>query len=101
MPKIIAAVKKYLTPKPLGIILYKEKIVNHRSLLKVLLNPYLRVVGFCIGSAFTETPNGLGGEFINYMVIHDKVSLNLPGNIYRSIFTCNIYDKVLNERRIF
>lgn len=41
-------------------ILYKDgKIVNHRSLLKVLVNPILRYFGYCIGTNFE---NGkLGG----------------------------------------
>lgn len=34
----------------LGILYHKGKIVNHRSLLKVLLNPILRYCGCYIGS---------------------------------------------------
>ena len=32
----------------LGILYKDDKIVNHRSLLKVILNPIFRYFGFCI-----------------------------------------------------
>ena len=34
----------------LGIVYKEDKIINHRSLLKVLLNPFLRCVGLQIGT---------------------------------------------------
>lgn len=34
----------------LGIVYKNKKIINHRSLLKVILNPFLRLIGLCIGS---------------------------------------------------
>jgi len=36
----------------LGIIYKDNKIINHRSLLKVLLNPFLRCVGLYIGTIY-------------------------------------------------
>jgi len=38
----------------LGIIYKDDKIVNHRSLLKVSLNPIFRYFGFCIGTICTD-----------------------------------------------
>ena len=38
----------------LGILYKNGVIVNHRSLLKVLLNPILRKFGYYIGSVCTE-----------------------------------------------
>ena len=45
----------------LGII-YNEKgkIVNHRSLIKVILNPFLRLIGFEIGSLYDVEKNEIG-----------------------------------------
>lgn len=34
----------------LGLILYDGKLVNHRSLLKIVCNPFLRLFGFQIAS---------------------------------------------------
>jgi len=34
----------------LGIIYKNDKIINHRSLLKVILNPFLRCIGIYIGT---------------------------------------------------
>ena len=37
----------------LGIVYNKEdQIINHRSLIKVILNPFLRLIGFNIGTRF-------------------------------------------------
>lgn len=36
----------------LGIVYENGKVVNHRSLVKVLLNPFLRIFGFCIATNF-------------------------------------------------
>lgn len=46
----------------LGIV-YNEKgkIVNHRSLIKVLFNPILRLIGFYIGTAYNTDNNKLYG----------------------------------------
>jgi hypothetical protein len=58
--------------KPLGILYKNNKIVNHRSLLKILLNPILRVFGFCLGSLFD-----CNNEFIQYKLDKQKKNLNL------------------------
>ena len=42
----------------LGIVYKDNKIVNHRSLLKVTLNPSLRIIGFCIATDYN--PDRLG-----------------------------------------
>lgn len=36
----------------LGILYKNGQLVNHRSLLKVLINPILRYFGFCIGTVY-------------------------------------------------
>lgn len=46
----------------LGILYKDEKIVNHRSLSKVLLNPILRYFGYYIGSIFIDK------KFIKYKI---------------------------------
>lgn len=48
----------------LGIIYHEEAVINHRSLIKVLLNPLLRFfLGICIGSNFD------GNKFLGYKII--------------------------------
>lgn len=44
----------------LGVVWKDDKIINHRSLLKVLLNPWLRLVGLQIATKFIEKDNVLG-----------------------------------------
>lgn len=36
----------------LGIVYKNDKIINHRSLFKVLINPICRYFGFCFGTMF-------------------------------------------------
>lgn len=38
----------------LGIVYKDNKIINHRSLLKVLLNPFLRCMGLYIGTPYID-----------------------------------------------
>ena len=46
----------------LGVVRDAEgKIRNHRSLLKVLLNPFLRLVGLNIGTEYVPSENKLYG----------------------------------------
>ena len=45
----------------LGILYKNNKIVNHRSLLKVLLNPIMRYFGHCIGTIYDSSAEQLGG----------------------------------------
>lgn len=49
----------------LGIIYKNNKVCNHRSLLKTLLNPFLRMFGFQIATLYYENKNKLGGLFIS------------------------------------
>ena len=42
----------------LGILYKDNKIVNHRSLLKVLINPILRYFGYCIGTEYENEKLG-------------------------------------------
>lgn len=44
----------------LGILYKDKKIVNHRSLLKVLINPILRYFGYCIGTLYDPLTEELG-----------------------------------------
>jgi hypothetical protein len=74
--------------KPLGILYKNNKVVNHRSLIKILFNPILRCFGICIGSKFDKN------VFQKYEIIKDRVSINIFKNYYNSIFTCNDYDFV-------
>ena len=80
--------------KPLGIIIKNGAVVNHRSLLKVLFNPLLRVFGFYIASNFEKN------DFLHYKFYKGPIHLNLFKNIYLSWFTCNEYDEVIIKRRI-
>ena len=38
----------------LGIVYKNDNIINHRSVLKVLLNPFLRYVGLYIGTSYMD-----------------------------------------------
>ena len=78
--------------KPLGIIMMNGKLVNHRSLRKILLNPILRVFGVCLASNFD------GYNFTSYSIINCDKQLNVFKNYYSSIFTCNTYNKVIRMK---
>jgi len=43
----------------LGIVTYNGKIVNHRSIIKVLLNPFLRLIGIEIATNYLSKLNKL------------------------------------------
>lgn len=79
---------RYFKVKPLGILHYNNKVVNHRSMVKVLLNPIMRMFGCQLGSYFED------GEFLHYEIMKAEISLNIFKNYYRSLFECNEYDKV-------
>lgn len=66
----------------LGIIYQNEKIINHRSLLKVLLNPLLRYFGWCIGTPFDEQTNKIIGIFKIFKT--DKSKLKWDKYIFES-----------------
>jgi hypothetical protein len=42
----------------LGILYKNNEVVNHRSLLKVLINPILRYFGYCIGTKYINSQLG-------------------------------------------
>lgn len=48
----------------LGIIYKDNEICNHRSLLKILTNPFLRSIGFVIATRYDEKTERLGGLMI-------------------------------------
>jgi hypothetical protein len=80
--------------KPLGILYYKNEVVNHRSILKVFLNPFLMMFGLTIASKFKEN------IFFGYIFISCECHLNLIENFNSHFFTCNDYDRV-EKRKIF
>jgi len=75
----------------LGVLYKNGKIVNHRSLLKVLLNPFLRTTGFEIQSEFTDNQ-----DFKKYVVKKlDKEEEFIWDPCFHSDF-----DKIEKVRRI-
>ena len=72
-------------------ILYKEgKIVNHRSLIKVLCNPIFRYFGFYIGSICED--NKIKGV---------RLKRCLPSQtIHYDFNSYNEYDLILKERMV-
>lgn len=75
----------------LGIIENKGKIVNHRSLIKVLFNPFLRIFGIQIGTLYFPDSNKLGYPTIS--------KCNKLTDIKFS-FESNEYDKIVKKRMI-
>lgn len=45
----------------LGIIYENNKMINHRSFIKVIFNPILRYFGYCIGTKLDEKTQTLKG----------------------------------------
>lgn len=71
-------------------ILYKDgKIVNHRSLLKVLINPILRKLGYYIGSVCEN--NEIKGIKLKSCKKVDKVKWDFK--------SYNDHDKIIKKRR--
>jgi len=68
-----------------------NKPVNHRSLLKVLLNPILRSIGFCIGT--TKFDDNIVDKLILFKC--DKTKLKYDFNSY------NDYDIIIKNRIYF
>ena len=75
----------------LGIIIKDGKIINHRSLLKVLINPILRRFGYYIGSI-------VNNEKIEGLKILRGQKTNKI--IYDFNYTNN-YDYIIKTRRIY
>lgn len=75
----------------LGILYKNDKIVNHRSILKVFFNPILRYFGFYIG---TTCENGILGKI--------KICRQVPSkNIKFSFFDHNDFDKIIKKRILY
>ncbi|MDD5649363.1 MAG: hypothetical protein PHF86_02950 [Candidatus Nanoarchaeia archaeon] len=79
--------------KPLGILYYKNKIVNHRSILKVFLNPVLMIFGTMLASSFDDDD-----KFLKYVFIKCKPHFNVIKNFSSHFFTCNDYDRVEKKK---
>jgi len=50
----------------LGILYKDNKIINHRSLFKVLMNPICRYFGFCFGTIYKNN------KLFGYKIIKQK-----------------------------
>ncbi len=73
----------------LGVLYKDDVIVNHRSLLKVLLNPILRYFGLCIGSHFDND------RFTGYEVFQCN-----PTKSIKYTMDTNDYDRIRKYRTI-
>jgi len=74
----------------LGIIMKDNRIINHRSLIKVLLNPFLRCFGFCIATKMDQGRLGLP--------IFSKCDIQFPES-YPIPYDYE-YDQIIKKRRI-
>jgi len=74
----------------LGVLYKNSKIVNHRSLLKVILNPIFRYFGLCIGSKFNNN-----NQFIKYQIFRCK-----RVRYIKYTLETNDYDKIVKYRTI-
>jgi hypothetical protein len=73
----------------LGILYKDNKVVNHRSLFKVILNPILKYYGYCIGSKFDNN------EFKGYKIFKQKPSKKITYSL-----KTNDYDIIKRKRMI-
>ena len=74
----------------LGILYKDNKIVNHRSLLKVLINPILRYFGFYIGTSYNLSNNKIGGIHILKTKKSNKIKWDFNSH--------NEYDIIVKKR---
>ena len=74
----------------LGILYKDDKIVNHRSLLKVLVNPILRYFGYCIGTIYDSSAEQLGGIRIVKTDKSNKIKWDFNNH--------NEYDVIIKKR---
>jgi hypothetical protein len=77
----------------LGLLYKNGEVVNHRSLLKVVINPILRYFGFCIGTNLED--NGYLGSYS--LMKCEKRSENISWDMNNH----NEYDYILKVRSIF
>lgn len=75
--------------KPLGILLLQGKPVNHRSLLKLFLNPLLRVFKREIASYILDK------QFKGYELRKCPRKINIFTSYYSNWNNCNEYDEVI------
>jgi hypothetical protein len=75
----------------LGILYKNGKIANHRSLLKVLINPILRYFGYCIGTKIVN--NKLCG--VRLMKQKRTKRIRWDFNNF------NDFDKIIKKRILF
>lgn len=74
----------------LGIVYKDNKVINHRSLFKVLFNPIFRYFGFCFSTVVEN--NQLG----NYQIIRcGKAKVEWDFKYH------NDYDRIVKSRVIF
>jgi len=76
----------------LGIIYKNNKICNHRSLLKVLFNPFLRIMGIQIATLYFPYKDKLGHPVITKC---EKQKLKFSFN-----FKLNENESIKKDRRI-
>ena len=74
----------------LGILYKDNKIVNHRSLLKVLVNPILRYFGYCIGTIYNLSTNQLEGISIAKVDKSDEIKWDFNNH--------NEFDYIIKKR---
>ncbi len=82
----------------LGVIKNKEtgKVINHRSLLKILLNPFLRVVGVQINTIFDKPTQ----KILGYDLMFIKPQLNILYSLKCSwVYTPEFSIEVIKEHR--
>jgi hypothetical protein len=73
-------------------LLYKDgNVVNHRSLLKVIINPILRYFGLCIGTNLED--NG-------YLGFYSLMKCEKSKNINWNMNNHNEYDYILKVRTV-
>lgn len=73
----------------LGILYKNGKIVNHRSLLKVIINPILRYFGYYIGTICIDDKLGW-----------IKIQKGQKTKSIKYDFKCNEYDTIIKKRTL-
>lgn len=73
----------------LGILYKNNRIVNHRSLFKVLINPICRGFGFCFGTILKNN------KLYGYQIIKQS-----PIKIKWNFNNHNEFDKIIKKRTI-
>ena len=74
----------------------KGNLVNHRSLLKIVVNPFLRVFGLQVATMLNPLTLELGGAILGTC----PVLPNLPKNLWRSwVYRLGPGERVIPIRR--